>query len=155
MIREIWLSQVNRWHSNTTPALRNSGDNTQSHQCRVAQLLDLLNPDASKDLLRAALYHDNAEDVVGDVPRGKKTPQQEFREQEIMEIRGISIDLSVREQMWLNLCDSLDAVLWAGLNAPWLMDRQDWVEHTQDVIRMAEHLGVRAEVLKLLDGGVE
>jgi len=64
---------VLRWHSNADPRLRLSGDTIDLHQRRVCDMchsaaawlrLSLI----GSDLLRAALHHDEAERVLGDMP---------------------------------------------------------------------------------------
>jgi len=148
---EIWLSNVNRWHSNTNPYLRMSNDTTQAHQCRVAQLVYLLDPDAGKDLLLAALFHDNAEDVVGDVPRGVKCTEHSYHENEVMRERGLIWPLKDSESALLKLCDSLDAYLWASLHDMAETFKPEWQAHREEILSRAEMLGLREKVWELLE----
>jgi hypothetical protein len=72
------------------------------------------------DLPRAALHHDEAERVVGDIPGPAKVrfPELAFAyakaERVIMAERGIAqFDLTIEESRILSICDALDAVQWA------------------------------------------
>jgi 5'-deoxynucleotidase YfbR-like HD superfamily hydrolase len=64
---------VLRWHAHADHRLRNSGDDIHGHQCRVAMLCHSLaayigHPLHDSDLPHAALRHDEAERVLGDMP---------------------------------------------------------------------------------------
>ena len=116
---------VNRWHAHADPRLRNSGDTIDGHQARVCDLCLSLAacigwPLHGSDLPRAALHHDEAERVVGDIPGPAKVrfPELAFAyaqaERVIMADRGIApFDLTIEESRILSICDALDAVQWA------------------------------------------
>jgi 5'-deoxynucleotidase YfbR-like HD superfamily hydrolase len=64
---------VLRWHAHADHRLRSSGDDIHGHQCRVAMLCHSLaayigHPLHDSDLPHAALRHDEAERVLGDMP---------------------------------------------------------------------------------------
>lgn len=66
----LWHSgHVNRWHNNPSHALRNSMDTTWAHSARVAALVYMIVPRlADVNTILAALFHDAAEVVTGDIP---------------------------------------------------------------------------------------
>jgi 5'-deoxynucleotidase YfbR-like HD superfamily hydrolase len=116
-------ADVNRWHSNPDPRLRKSGDTINAHQVRVANLCsDLCKAMGivpSYDMMLAARNHDEAERVLGDIPGPAK---QRFpalaaayakAELEVMTNMGLQWSLSRQEADILDLCDKLDALIWA------------------------------------------
>ncbi len=116
---------VNRWHCHTDARLRNSGDTIDRHQVAVCDLcLSLaasirLNMQGS-DLPRAALHHDEAERVLGDMPRPAKDrfPELAFAYAQaeriiLAELGHAPFDLTADETRILHLCDALEAVQWA------------------------------------------
>lgn len=116
---------VNRWHCHKDARLRDSGDTIDTHQARVCDLCMSLAAAigwslVGSDLPRAALHHDEAERVVGDIPGPAKArfPELAFAyvqaERIVMAERGIApFDLTSEEAKMLSICDSLDAVQWA------------------------------------------
>ena len=64
-IHPIYRSgSVRRWHANPDVPAQTLAD----HQGRVAQIILFFWPDASAELIYAALHHDCGELYVGDVP---------------------------------------------------------------------------------------
>lgn len=61
-------TQVKRYHTVTTLALETVGH----HSAEVALIVLLLEPDARRQLLTAALFHDLAEHQTGDIPSPAK-----------------------------------------------------------------------------------
>lgn len=116
---------VNRWHAHANPRLRKSGDTINAHQVRVCDLCLSLAasiglPLHGSDLPRAALHHDEAEKVLGDMPGPAKDrfPDLAFAyaqaERAVMAEMGIApFSLTVPEARVLSICDRLDAVQWA------------------------------------------
>ena len=115
---------VNRWHSNADPRLRNSGDTIDAHQKRVCDMchsaaawlrLELI----GSDLLKAALHHDEAERVLGDMPGPAKARFPALAEAlaqieaQVLREMGLSWTLTDQEAAILDLCDKLDAYEWA------------------------------------------
>lgn len=88
-----------------------------SHSWGVATLIQDIAPDCSKDILLAALYHDVAEHITGDVsaPTKWKYPalQEALRrvECEVDANLGINVLLSVEEARLLKFADMADLVL--------------------------------------------
>lgn len=88
-----------------------------SHSWGVATLIQDIAPNCSKDVLLAALYHDVAEHITGDVsaPTKWKYPalQEALRqvEREVEGNLGIHIQLSTEEERLLKFADMADLVL--------------------------------------------
>lgn len=117
---------VARWHANAAPRLRESGDTIDAHQWRVAQLVqricDAIGEPCRLNLLQAALYHDEAERVLGDMPRPAKDrfyalarayADAEAEVMAEMNLPGYPWELTEREEQILRLADCADAWRWA------------------------------------------
>ena len=115
---------VARWHQNPDPRLRESGDTIDTHQRRVAALCLSLAarmglPMTGSDLPHAALHHDEAERVLGDMPGPAKAAfprlaaAYEEAEREVLARMGLRWTLTAAETRVLKLCDRLDAWQWA------------------------------------------
>lgn len=89
------------------------------HSYNVANLILLLHPDPSIDLLRAALWHDVPERFTGDMPSTFKRQCPEVRaamkaaEAQIEHHYGLDIPLCDAEKAWLKAADKLEFYLWA------------------------------------------
>ena len=113
---------VTRFHSH--PRLRHTGDCIEGHQQRVATLCLSLSAAIGHqvymgDLMRAAMHHDEAEKVLGDMPAPAKA---RFRvlavayanaELQVLNEMGLTWNLTRQEDAMLRLCDRLDAWQWA------------------------------------------
>lgn len=138
-----------RWHPHPNPALRLSGDTVRLHSERVVALCQELaarigHPLHSSDLPRAALHHDDCETITGDWPA---TLMQQYPWVRLVKIilewqiglrLGLRWRLSRHERRMLDLCDKLDARLWArrcGVNGG------EWDEAETRLRRMAWRLG--------------
>jgi hypothetical protein len=159
MIREIWNSDVNRWHASRCHALRNSGDTTDAHAARCCRLLLALKPDASANLIAAMLHHDVAERVTGDNPWGAKLASEDLRSVLVfLECRenarlGISRWFEALTPVgfdWIKLVDRMDAYLWCQMVAPGEFARHDWRLSWADILERADRLGVRPPVSGLI-----
>lgn len=159
MIRDIWNSEVNRWHASRSHALRNSGDTTDKHAARCYRLLIALNPSASVYLRDAVALHDVAERVTGDTPWGAKFHSEdlratlvflETRENVRLGISRIFEALRPEEWDWVKLVDRLDAYLWCQMVAPAELREVEWVNAWIDILDRAEALGVRDLVRSLM-----
>ena len=155
MIRDIWNSDVTRWHASRCHALRHSGDTTDAHAARCCRLLLALKPDASANLIAATLHHDVAERVTGDVPFGAKQDatlrdtlvRLEVNENMRLQLReAVTLD----EWDWIKLVDRLDAYLWAQMVAPAELAKQDWRNSWADILARAGRLDVRQQVANLI-----
>lgn len=152
---QLWRSGfVNRWHSHHSHALRNSQDTTGGHGYRVALLLKSLNPEADANLILFALTHDAQESVTGDIPHGMKRhymfnvflKEQERDAADEMELPVVDED----DEIWIKLCDKLDAYLWVMSVEPSLIDTPDWDDEYERIMQMAEELGVEDAVRGLV-----
>lgn len=117
---------VNRWHCHPDERLRNSGDNIDMHQMRVALLcntfaIELGLPDDRRRVLEfVALNHDEPERIMGDWPGPLLAmfpwlrPVKWLLERLIFRRMGIKMPrLSRKEAAILHLADKLDGELWA------------------------------------------
>lgn len=107
-------SQVTRYHTVTTLVRETVGH----HSHGVAALALLIKPDASRSLLLAALFHDLAEHMTGDIPSpakreygiGEQVTQLENR---LMLEAGIVMpELSAEEERVLKLADIAHGALY-------------------------------------------
>lgn len=152
MIAQTWLAhRVRRYHSNA--ALAHLGQTNADHAHGVTSIILALHPAPSKNLMRAALWHDVGEASCGDLPSPfkKAYPQVAYMHAraekfEAGKIAGAHADLEPAEGEWLKMADGLEAVLFTAFYRPGLLDRQDWVEHVQDVLERADRLGVEGKV---------
>ena len=97
------------------------GLNTQSianHSWGVAMLIQELLPDCRKELILAALTHDCAELVTGDIPATAKWNKPELRDM-LEDIErtterewGINFELTADEKKLLKLCDCLEGMFY-------------------------------------------
>lgn len=115
---------VLRWHAHADPRLRNSRDDIDGHQLRVASLCVSLAARIGyqlhdNDLVDAALHHDEAERVLGDMPGPAKdrfpalAAAYAKAELQVLTEMDINWTLTLKENDMLTLCDKLDAWQWA------------------------------------------
>jgi 5'-deoxynucleotidase YfbR-like HD superfamily hydrolase len=116
---------VNRWHCHPNERLRNSGDTINLHQARVADLCDTfaaalgMDVERAQELNFAALNHDEAEKVIGDMPGPAKdrfpvlAAEYAAAEKIVLAEMGLHWDLTNFETAILHLADKLDAELLA------------------------------------------
>jgi len=148
----LWKSgDVNRWHANADYRLRNSCDTNAAHSFRVMMLMDRLFPDASKDELRQAMYHDTPEVVTGDTPHTTKAEYGDPMKQIESAVRT-RFDIPEPGSKKVKLCDSIDAIMWMKNVAPDLRDRNDWIAHRNKTFAIAREFGseVSAKVERLI-----
>jgi 5'-deoxynucleotidase YfbR-like HD superfamily hydrolase len=110
---------VERWHTYGRALQQNIGE----HSWSVALLVILLKPDASAELLRAAILHDVHEVVFGDVPSPTKAKHAIISEIEDETERDFwrtnllePITLTTNEQRLLKACDKLEALFFIHRN---------------------------------------
>lgn len=143
--RVFYAGLTTRWHTN--PHLAQTCDRLDGHQGRVARLILALFPDASRDLLIAALTHDDGESVTGDIPAtyGKMLAQIEDEVRAKTDIWGYETLplLSSLNARRLKLADKLDAYMWAEHHAPAVvLNNPEWSEAWQEIVKLAVELGV-------------
>ena len=142
--RVFYAGLTTRWHTN--PHLAQTCDRLDGHQGRVARLILALFPDASRDLLIAALTHDDGESVTGDIPATYPKSDMHKSAEALArgEIWGLGFQLLARyERERLRLADKLDAYMWAEHHAPAVvLDNPEWSEAWQEIVKLAVELGV-------------
>ena len=142
--RVFYAGLTTRWHTN--PHLAQTCDRLDGHQGRVARLILALFPDASRDLLIAALTHDDGESVTGDIPAtypksDRHKVAEAFAQKDIW---GSGMPrLSYTDGQRLKLADKLHAYMWAEHHAPAVvLDNPEWSEAWQEIVKLAVELGV-------------
>jgi 5'-deoxynucleotidase YfbR-like HD superfamily hydrolase len=156
MIRDIWNSDVTRWHSSRCHALRHSGDTIDAHAARCCRLLLALKPDASANLIAATLHHDVAERVTGDTPWNAKIDDATLRDVLVRleaaenQRLGLTTPRHAEDVDWIKLVDRLDAYLWCQDVAHPQLKRQDWRNAWADILARAGRLDVRQQVANLI-----
>lgn len=149
-------SFVRRWH--THPTLCDTLDYDSGHQQRVALLVLLLKPEASRELIVAAIIHDQGEFAVGDIPSSAKLAHPDLKtiadtiERKAIHDSGLpSIMVTPDEALFLSVCDYLDCYLWMLRYRPKLRFSGDWKRQINSVLERAELVGVHNEVVALLN----
>lgn len=105
---------VTRFHTVRTIRQQTVAD----HSHGVALLVTIVAPEASAELIKAALWHDLSECHTGDTPATAKWASPSLREElhkmgsAFDESHGIRAALSVEEYATLKWCDMMDLVLW-------------------------------------------
>jgi hypothetical protein len=135
-----------RWHTNAH--LNGTCDRLDGHQARVARIILALWPDASRELLIAAMTHDDGEWITGDIPAtfGKTADQASYEAAAYITIWGNKLPrLSEEDWTKLHLADKLDAYKWAQHHAPQIMEDAEWRDAWAQIEAMAAGLGVEAE----------
>lgn len=156
MTAQSWLAhRVQRYHTN--PHLALYGQTNADHAWGVAAIIAWLKPDASADLLRAALFHDAGEYEVGDLPAPFKQLHpaiaEQHREAEAQAQEDLSpepIALTEVGQQWLRLADMVEAIMFTGLRAPHLLETPDWGDQIAEATRLANELGVLFAVADMI-----
>lgn len=151
----LWSSGfTRRWHMNA--AMSHAEDYVCAHQGRCGLLVVVLFPDHSHGLLRAAITHDAAEFVVGDLSApfeksgGELVARHAALEDRIRGAMGFGDALSDLDQRRLKLVDSLDAFLFVNLRNPAEVGRNGWPDTRSWIVQEAEALGVGEVVRGLL-----
>lgn len=141
---------VRRWHKN--PAMTHVHDPVEAHSGRVARWLALWHPDASSDLLCAALAHDDGEWRTGDLSPATKDAMPPhvrgwlaFMEREgRVDVHGYDpLDhLTTEESDWLRLADRVDAYHMVLQHAPQETLLPEWTEAREWIDAEARRLGI-------------
>lgn len=152
----LWATGfTRRWHMN--PAMSRFDDYICGHQGRCAQLVILLFPDHSIELLRAAVTHDAGESRVGDLSRpfkdcgGDLVTLHAALEAKVLKAMGFAQDLSTMNTLRLVLVDHLDAFLFVQLHHPAEADRNGWPEARQSILYAAQLCDCEAAVSDILN----
>lgn len=108
--------KTKRYHTEETIAPQSVGE----HSCGVAMLIHLMAPNCSKELILAALTHDLAEHVVGDVPAPAKRANAVVKEafddleESLLNTMGLNyaVVLTTEERRLLKIADIMDGMLY-------------------------------------------
>jgi len=109
--------EVLRCHTHGSP---DPTYNVARHTFNVVNLLLMLHPDPSVEMIKAAMWHDAPERMTGDIPAVTKWESPELTEalrhleNRIMAHYGLETFLDDNEQMWVKCCDRLELYLWAS-----------------------------------------
>ena len=144
-LQSTWLATATRrWHSN--PHLCHTVDPVGLHSSRVALIMLALWPDTSREAIVAALMHDLAESVVGDLPPAGKSmlANAATAERLIATQNGWHIALKDVDATRLRFADQLDAFMWADHHRA--TDTDEWHDAREMLVYQAERLGVRAKL---------
>ena len=134
---------VTRFHSH--PRLRHTGDDIDKHQQRVATLCLSLSAAIGHqvymgNLMRAALHHDEAEKVLGDMPAPAKARFPALAsayakaELQVLTEMGLTWSLTRQEDAMLRLCDRLDAWEWATAHGE---TGEEWDAMRGELVKLA------------------
>jgi len=148
---QIHQSDVNRWHANKSPRLRDSGDTTDRHSLRMIKLLVALFPDLNYDqsLILAIALHDVGESQLADVSGKAKQEHPRLAsaldqaEAENRAAMGLKMP-KLNETQWriLHFLDRLDAVMWCNIHDPGQLCDADWQQTIEWLAQQADALGV-------------
>ena len=157
-----WLAgSTHRWHTN--PIFAATRDRVDAHSGRVAILILQFRPDASAELLRAAITHDLGECFAGDIsgPVKRQIPDLsaalERLEGDALRSMGLGMPaLAANDASLLRLCDWLDAYLWALVHRPDLVrSHPDWRAQLRRLQALANSLGLRRGFDAIMRGVVD
>lgn len=165
-VAALYLSgETRRWHAN--PVMARTAQTIADHQCRAAQLLLALHPDANPSLIFYVLHHDVGEALAGDLPQPFKAANPavaaahaEVEAQLCADILGNGMPwLNAVEQDWAKLVDLLEAALFTLFHAlpEYYRPGSGWAATEIDILRRARALGCEGAVQALIDditGGV-
>lgn len=149
--------EVRRWHAN--PAMARHVQTNADHQGRCVQLLLLLHPSPSLELLRAVALHDVGE-VMGDLPRPVKVANPAVAAGHAMiekaareRMCGDDPFLTEEEFCWFLLVDQLEAAAFVIFHNPAEAMRKasGWEHDRSAILRLAGELGVEPQVSALID----
>lgn len=142
-LKDTWRATFTaRWHTN--PDLCHTHDPVAAHSARVALILWTLWPDSPRDLILAALTHDLAESVVGDMPpAGKSMLANAATAERLIAVQN-GWQVETAEQAKLNFADKLDAYMWADHHRATGSD--EWHDAAETLRFWADRLGVREQL---------
>ena len=139
--------RVQRYHAN--PWMARFGQTDADHQWGCAALLILLNPSATKELIKAAVLHDCGERWAGDLPYPTKIAAPEVAEAHgviehyFAKKAGIpSYHISDNEAYWLKFVDRLESHFYAMLHRPDVLKQDGFLEQGILIEKMAKRLEV-------------
>jgi 5'-deoxynucleotidase YfbR-like HD superfamily hydrolase len=114
-------------------------------------------PLSGSDLLIAAVSHDEAERVLGDMPSPAKArfaalaDAYASAERVVLEEMGLTWTLTAKEQQMLHLCDRLDALMFAMSRG---VTGQEWDEARTCINVMSDKFSARQWVADQMEAAV-
>ena len=141
------------------PEMAWTGQTLGHHQWGVAILLLELFPNCSMATLREALLHDTGEPGAGaDVSAPAKAKYPALAEAaeiaELAEREELGVpwrnDLSELQDDMIELCDKLEAYMFAQVRCPHVLERDGWPECRSKIIGLAARLDVEDKVREKL-----
>ena len=162
MSMEPWLAiQTARWHTN--PRFSATGDRNDGHTTRMMLLMLQLKPDVSPAAHRYALLHDLGEGKVCDMNADVKRENPELADwQWGLEVKAINAmgfelpELTGDEMILIDLCDKLDAYLWAMFHNPQHVEySKAWGKSLERIFYWAEQLGLDGKVSAIIRGALD
>lgn len=150
--KEVWKSGfVRRWHCH--PDLASTNQTNAAHQWGVAIIAMHLFPD-DDDLLKAALLHDVGEVHLGDLSAPAKRSNHRlahaYKEAEDLNMESMVVPIPVCEIRRLELCDMLEAFLWAKHHRPEIVKTPSWVDQLARAMQIADQEGVLKNFIQIL-----
>ena len=138
------LTQLNRFHSNHNPRLRDAKDRLDGHIGRMCALADKIWPE-DHALKTAITRHDLGEAGIGpgDVSGlwKKRNPDKAaILAQWEAEARIENGVPDFPHDPRVHILDRMDAYIFASENAPEELQRNDWRETRQEIVTLAQHL---------------
>lgn len=156
-VKAYLSGSVRRWHMN--PAMAHTGQTDADHQGRCVQLLLVLHPLPSVNLIRAVATHDGGEIDAGDLSYDFKRQNPElaeahasFEDRARQSTFGPDPDLTVDEVRWCKLIDRLEGAAWVLTTNPAEYDRPraGWHKAEPMMLALADDLGCGIAVRGLL-----
>ena len=146
---------VRRYHSNAD--LAHLGDTDAHHHGQVVQIIFMLRPNPSLDLLYEGAHHDCGELDIGDMSALAKQddPAMAAMVAVIEESKRAEMGCRMRrlghlDALLLTVADGLQAYLHVRHFAPHLLDGGRWPETKARIIALAWQTGVGAQVEGML-----
>ena len=131
---------VRRWH--TSPDMVDCGDTVATHHARCGALALRYWPDDA-NLLRAAITHDMAECIIGDLPFGIKQHHSYINvaqyEKALLEDNNLNFHC---DPLKLRFIDRLDAYLYVRHVRPHVLSGDGWPQAREWLVRTAADFGV-------------
>jgi hypothetical protein len=143
--------QTRRWHA-MEHMIRQ--ETIAAHTWNVLMWIMLLHPEPSKNLLFAALVHDVAEHVAGDMPRWTKERlggALERLEANVLDSKGLLVDLDEPDHEWLRAVDLFDAWMFLRQNLIAGNRLPDVMESYQRATRALSNMTGPKEVLEVFN----
>jgi 5'-deoxynucleotidase len=144
--------KVRRYH--VDPIMARTGQTNADHQWGVAAIILMLHPNPSPALLKAAIFHDAAELMVGDLPFPFKLDHPAIaaahKEVERLAAKRMGlpdITLTSEEVKWLVFADRLESTMLVLLFEPSNAVSEKWRKNNSIAMTLATELGVDLSAL--------